>query len=148
MRAVETEELENEETVMELAAVKEAVNRGKNCLLVKLLTRKYTMKKIWRPIKPLCFYEMGARLMMAEFDDLNDKHCVVRDGPWNFDKCIILVKEFNEGQQLRNIQIYEASFWIRLHDLPLMVRNEYMRGLVGVALDKIKEVDIDYGEVE
>lgn len=81
--------LKKEEIVVELNEVKEVVNRGKNCLLVKLLTRKYfnkqafksTMKKLWRPTKSLHFSKMGAGLMIAEFEDLNDKHRVIKDGP-------------------------------------------------------------------
>lgn len=48
--------------------------------------------------------------MMAEFEDQNDKNRVVRDGPCNFDKCLILVKEFEGGQQVKNICLEEASF--------------------------------------
>lgn len=108
--------------------LEEVISRGKNCLLVKLLTYIYynwdafkaTTRNVWWPAKPLYFHEMGPGLMLTEFKNLNDKTRVVWDGPWHFKKCLILVKEFDGAQQVKNISLHEASFWVRIHDLPLM----------------------------
>lgn len=78
------------------------------------------MKKVWKLVKPLRFYEMGAGMMLVEFEDSNDKNKVVRDGLWNFDKCLILVKEFDGGQQVKHIRMETSLFWVRVHDLPLV----------------------------
>lgn len=85
---------------------------------MKLLTNKYfnreafkaTMKKVWCPIKLLRFHEMGEGLMLAEFADQNNKNRVLNDGPWNFDKSLILVREFEGEKQVKNIQLNEAAF--------------------------------------
>lgn len=60
---------------MEPNLVDEVMDRGKNYLVVKLLSQKYfnreafkaTMKKVWKPSKPIHFYEMGLGLMLVEF---------------------------------------------------------------------------------
>lgn len=111
-------DLEQEEIVVTPNSIEEVWIRGKNCLLVKLLSMKYfnrkaykaTMKNVWKPIKPLRFHEMGAGMMLAEFEDPNDKNRVVRDGPWNFDKCLILVKNFDGCQQVKHIRMETALF--------------------------------------
>lgn len=41
-----------------------------------------------------------------------------------------------------------ASFWIQVHDLPLMARKECIIRVVCVVLCMVEEVDLDYGEVE
>lgn len=100
---LKTTELENEEIVVDFSSVDEVVNRGKTCLLIKLLTTKYynceafknTMRKVWRPVKALQFYEMGGGLMMVEFEPLSNKLRVVQDDPWSFDKSLILVGDFD-----------------------------------------------------
>lgn len=105
--------------------VEEVQKRGKNYLLVKLLSVKYfnreafkaTMKKVWKLVRPLRFYEMGEGMMLAEFEDLNNKNRVVRDGSWNFDKCLILVKYFYGGQQVKHNRMETTLFWIRVYDL-------------------------------
>lgn len=102
---LKTTELENEEIVVKLKPVEKVMSRGKNCMLVRLLSSKYynreafksTMKKIWHPVKPLQFFELGEGLLMVEFEDYNNKWPVMHDGPWSFDKCLILMKDF-EGE--------------------------------------------------
>lgn len=86
--------------------------------------------------------------MMAEFKEQSGKNRVIKDGLWNFDKNLILVKEFEGQQQVKTIYMNEASFWIRVFDLPLMAQNEYIGNLVGEAIGKVEEVDINYKDVE
>lgn len=124
--------------------------------MIKLLSQKYfnreafkaTMRKVWKPTKPLWFHELGAGLLMAEFEDPSDKNRVIHDDPWNFDKCLILTKEFEREHQVKNIRMEEAMFWIRIHDLPLMAMNEHVGQCVGEALGRLIEVDVNVGEVE
>lgn len=49
---------------------------------------------------------------------------------------------------MTNICLREATFWVQVYDLPLMARNEYVGREVGAAMGAVKEVDVDYGEVE
>lgn len=42
----------------------------------------------------------------------------------------------------------EALFWIRVHNLLLMARNEFIGHEVGISLGELEEIDLDYGEVE
>lgn len=87
-------------------------------------------------------------LMMAEFDNQRNKHRVVLDGLWNFDKCLMLVKDFDCAQQVKNICLKEASFWERVHDILLMACNDYIGKTVDSMMGRVEEVDLDYREVE
>lgn len=42
----------------------------------------------------------------------------------------------------------DASFWIRVYDLTLVARNEYIGWLIGNLLGKFEEIDLDNSEVE
>lgn len=146
--------LESEEIIVKLELVEEVLSREKKYQLVKLLSSKYynreafksTMKKIWRLIKPLRFFEMGGGWMMAKLEDYINKQRVVRDGPWNFDKCLVLVKDFDGKQEVKTSWMTEAAFWIQIHELPFMAQNEYIGRLVGSSLGRLEEVDIEEGE--
>lgn len=85
---------------------------------------------------------------MVEFEDKSDKYRVLRDGPWNFDQCLLLVCEFNGNLQKKDIRIIEAFFWIRVYDLTLMAWNENIGKLIKEALEKLKEIDLAFGEFE
>lgn len=77
------------------------------------------MKKVWRPAKPLRFYGMGSDMTMVFFEEKTNKLRVMRDGHWNFDMCLILMKDYNGRQQTSKLSITEADFWVRIHDLPI-----------------------------
>lgn len=106
-------DLENEEIVVEFSLVAEVVDSGKNCLLLKLLTSKFyncetfkaTMRNMWRSTKSICFHDMGEGLLIAEFELHSDKISVTCDGPWSFDKNLILMKDFDGLQQVKNIKM-------------------------------------------
>lgn len=86
---------------MDARPLDEVLARGQHYLVTKFLTGKpynkeafkATMKKIWRPTKPMIFHKMGSDMKMAGFEDKMDKARVVRDGPWNFNRCLILMKD-------------------------------------------------------
>lgn len=90
---------------------------------------------------------MGDGLLMVEFGLLSDKLRMVRDSPWNFDENLILVKKFVCLQQIQEIKMVEASFWIRVYDLPPLALNEYIGNLVGHSLGRVEEIDMVLGEV-
>lgn len=97
---------------------------------------------------PIKFHDIGGGLMMVEFEYKQDKNRVLKEGPWNFNRCLLLVWEFDSSLQTKNICINEASFWIRVYDLPLMARNEYVGKLIEEALGKMEEINLVYGEFE
>lgn len=45
------------------------------------------------------------------------------------------------------MQLMSASFWVRLHDFPLMARNECVGRLLGEKIGIMEEVDVDEGEI-
>lgn len=91
---------------------------------------------------------MGDGLMMVEFEYPNDKFRVMQDGPWHFDKALLLMKDFDGKRQVKDIHLKKALFWVRIHDLPLMARSEFIGREVRKTLGNVKEVDLDFGEFE
>lgn len=85
--------------------------------------------------------------MLVEFDDESDKVHVQIDGPCHFDKCLVLTKEFEGKQQIHHVQFLEALFQIKILDLPLMARNEYIGRMIGNFVDHVVEVDLVDGEL-
>lgn len=41
-----------------------------------------------------------------------------------------------------------SLFWVRIYNLPLMVRNYYIGEVIGKSLGVVEEVDLDLEEVE
>lgn len=108
---------------------------------------KQTMREIWRPVKKIMIKDLGSNLMLAEFKDHRDEVRVMREGPGSFDKHLLLMKELNICQQLNQIKIIEASFWVWIFDLPLQVMNGKVGKLIGEAISIVEEIDVEQGEV-
>lgn len=69
------------------------------------------MKRVWRPNKTLSIRDISSNLFLAEFEDIRDKERVKREGPWAFDKQLVLTKEVDGLEQIENISFSEAYFW-------------------------------------
>lgn len=85
--------------------------------------------------------------MLAEFEDKANKRRVVTEGPWSFDRNLVLLKDFDGTQQAWEISIIEALFWVKVHDLPMMACNEYIGGLIDNSIRCLEQVDVEIGEV-
>lgn len=100
-----TEE-EDEKIVLASNSTKAAKERGKNCLVMKVLSRRSialdairkNLRMVWKPNKGLQIMEVGEELFIVEFGDEKDKKKVLDMSPWNYEKQLILLQEF-EGEQ-------------------------------------------------
>lgn len=86
-------------------------------------------------------------MILVEFKDKLDKNRVLRNAPWNFDKCLILLKEYDGKKKVCNLSIFEAMFWIRIYNLPFMARNIYIDQLIGNSLGLTEKIDLKEGNV-
>ncbi|XP_042942846.1 uncharacterized protein LOC122277028 [Carya illinoinensis] len=141
--------------VVETERLEDVRVRGEKSLMVRLLTERYfnreafkqTMRRVWRPTKNIKFRDLTQGLMLVEFDEPRDKVRVLHDGPWTFNKQLVLTKEFEGHLQAHEVSMTTADFWVRIHDLPMIACNEYVGKLIGDTLGKVIEVDVDYDDL-
>lgn len=58
------------------------------------------------------------------FHDL-DVQSVLDDGPWIFNRQVLLVKKLDDDNQLHNIKMVDLFIWIQVSDLPIDFNSEY-----------------------
>lgn len=110
--------LDDEALVANTNKVEQVVFKNGMCLLVKVLAErpykkeafKVTMKRAWRPIKPLVFRDLRNTIPLAEFTNPRDKAIVIRDGPGSFDKYIVLLMEVDDTEQTHEIKFEKDPF--------------------------------------
>ncbi|XP_035542065.1 uncharacterized protein LOC118344779 [Juglans regia] len=148
-------EQEKEEIIVEEVLLEETKQRGEHSLLVSLLMDKHynhevfkqNLRRIWRPVKKIWFKELGSKLLLVEFEDQREKARVQREGPWPFDRNLVLMQNF-EGDILANkIKIVKVVFWIRLYELPLGAMNEKVVRMIGDCIGTVEEINIEKDEV-
>ena len=121
-----TEE-EDEKIVLGSNSTKAAKERGKNCLVMKILSRKSIMldalrknlRMMWKLNKGVQIMEIEEEIYVVEFGDEKDKKKVLEMSPWSYEKQLILLHDFDGEQVPKKISLTKSPFWVQIHNLPL-----------------------------
>lgn len=100
--------MKSEEIQLDIQQLQDSVLCSEKCLVAKLFTEhhynwaafKSTMKRAWRSIRDIKFRDLNSMIMLIEFEHECDKDRVITDGPWSFDKHLVLVNKFDGYQQV------------------------------------------------
>lgn len=144
-----TEE-EDEKIVLASNSTKAAKERGKNCLVMKVLSRRSialdairkNLRMVWKPNKGLQIMEVGEELFIVKFGDEKDKKKVLDMSPWNYEKQLILLQEFEGEQAPTEITLKWSPFWIQIHNLPLKSRTRETGRAIGSTLGEVLDIDV------
>ncbi|KAM7279299.1 hypothetical protein ACFE04_006433 [Oxalis oulophora] len=68
--------------------------------------------------------ELGEKVFLFHFNDLNDKERVSNGGPWCFERTLLILQPFNSLFRLEDFKFDNVSIWVQLHGLPLDCLND------------------------
>ena len=143
-----TEE-EDEKIVLGSNSTKAAKEQGKNCLVMKILSRKSIMldalrknlRMMWKLNKGVQIMEIEEEIYMVEFGDEKDKKKVLEMSPWSYEKQLILLHDFDGEQVPKKISLTKSPFWVQIHNLPLKSKTRETGLAIGKALGEVMEVE-------
>lgn len=100
------------------SSTKAAKERGKNCLIMRILSQRSIMlntlrknlRMVWKPKKGLQITEIEEKLCMAKFGDEKDKKRVLEMCPWSYEKQLILLQDFKGEQTPKEISLTRSPF--------------------------------------
>ena len=144
-----TEE-EGEDIVLGSSSTKLAREIGKNCVVMKILTKRIiflealrkNMKMLWKPNRGLQISEIENDMFLVEFGDGRDKKRVMEMSPWCFEKQLILLQEFEGELVPKEIVLKWTPFWVQIYNLPLksMTRETGME--IGAKIGTVLDIDV------
>ena len=128
-----------------------ANERGKNCLVMKVLSRRSIMlealrkniRMLWKPNKSLQLSVIGDDLFLAEFEDERDKRRVMDMRPWHYEKQLVLLKEFDGEKDPKDMMLKWSPFWVQIYNLPLKSRTRETGKAIGASLGQVLDVDVE-----
>ncbi|XP_050212651.1 uncharacterized protein At4g02000-like [Mercurialis annua] len=148
---------EEEQSAVNLEDVVDEIieEKAELCVVGKLLTKKpynlnhmrNSLASAWRLAKGFNLRDVGDNLFVCEFLSKVDKVRILREGPWHFDKQIILFEPLNGNMQPNNMLIVECPVWVRIYDLPLNCRGKAAVGKIGGKIGRIMGRDEEEGKV-
>lgn len=111
---------------------------------VKLLLRM--LPKIWKVEDRVVGADLGLGRFQFDFDQEEDIDQVLKMQPFHFDYWMLSLVRWQPRVE-RNYP-YEITFWVRVMGVPLQLWAAQTFEIIGGAIGKVIEVDVDYGRVK
>jgi hypothetical protein len=88
-----------------------------------------TLGPIWCPMKGVC-KDLGENKFLFTFFQEGGRKKAVEEGPWTFDKALIVMESFDPCKTLDEYKFAQIPIWVRIYKLPLglMDRDTCMHG--------------------
>ncbi|KAJ4706539.1 Zinc CCHC-type-like protein [Melia azedarach] len=99
------------------------------------------MKQIWKPVGNVEIESLGSNKFVFPFFFETDRKRVLYTGPWCFDKNLIVLTEPTGIEDLAQQSFTHVSFWIQIHNLPIMCMNRDVGTMLGQMIGEIEEVE-------
>jgi hypothetical protein len=118
---------------------------GKVCSPRKLVigALERAMQKAWGLHRSAQFKDIGGNRFVVRFSSEGDWNHVLRNGPWQFDFNVILIKKFDGAVRPSDMIFDSLDIWVRVLDLPMDMMNRAYGELIGGWIGKFISVDVD-----
>ncbi|XP_042944695.1 uncharacterized protein LOC122278581 [Carya illinoinensis] len=144
-------EIEEEPITVAAQDIMAATQRGKNCLLAKVITERYsnkeafhsTMTQVWRNEGGMTFTEIGESSFMLEFENGIDKQKILQGRPWNFDRNLIGIQDIDSSLPPSEVSFSHEPFWVQIHNVPFAGMNAEYGKQIGSSVGKVINVEVD-----
>ena len=124
--------------------------KARNCLVMKVLSRsgiildalRKNIRMLWKPNKSLQISVIEEEMFLVEFDDERDKRRILEMSPWDYEKQLVLLQEFERDQDPKDIVLKWSPFWVQIYNLPLKNKTRETGKAIGASLEEVMEVDV------
>ncbi|KAJ8754119.1 hypothetical protein K2173_002017 [Erythroxylum novogranatense] len=97
---------------------------------------------LWRPMRGAYIKPTGENnLYIIQFYHQVDLKRMLAGGPWSFNKYILLVHQWKEGEDPVNIDFTHTDVWAQFHGLPLGFASEALARNIGNLMGTYLEYD-------
>lgn len=100
-----------------------------------------TMLSSWRLKNPVETQALNKNLFLFKFATRRDLEVVLKNGPWSFDRHLLVLKRISGEEQPPDLEMHFGTFWVRVYDFPLKLRSEVMAKKIGGILGTYEEMD-------
>ncbi|KAE8785838.1 LRR receptor-like serine/threonine-protein kinase FLS2 [Hordeum vulgare] len=96
---------------------------------------------MWCPSKGIRCNEVGENRFMFTFLQESGKRKVIDNGPWMFDKELVVIEEYVPSKRLEDYEFNNIPIWVRVFNLPLGMMNEDSAEEIGNIIGLFMEAD-------
>jgi hypothetical protein len=141
---------ENPGIVIKQQTFSPLVQRGRSCLVGKLLSERTITKEVlktpmvraWKLSGSVSFRTLGPNLFIVEFEKWWDKDRTLEGRPWTFDGDLFSLVDYDGLTQMEDLEFEKAAFWVRMYKLPLACMGKEVGLQVGSTVGEVEEIDV------
>ena len=130
--------------------VAETTEKRVNYLVGKVWTEKSINKeafrtilsRIWRTVGQVLFKEFQDNCWLFEFFRESDKQRVLEGRLWSYDRCALMLNEFDGKVTLFQMDFMYTPIWVQVHNMLLLCINRGVGVRIGVSLGVLEDVDV------
>ena len=100
-----------------------------------------SLGRVWCPIKGIDCREAGDNRFVFIFKQESGKRKALEDGPWMFDKELVVVEDYDPAKRIEDCDFDEIPIWVRIFNLPLGMMHEDSAEEIGNIIGRFMEVD-------
>lgn len=122
-----------------------------HCLLGKILhTRgvsreglRAAMQQVWRSVKDVKVESLGENIFIFKFASEEEKKRILHGGPWHFNNSLMVLVEPTGVGNIKQQAFTHTSFWVQIHNAPIMCMDKDIMQEIGGKIGKVEEVETD-----
>ncbi|XP_071722031.1 uncharacterized protein [Rutidosis leptorrhynchoides] len=95
----------------------------------------------WNLLGEFFVREVGFNLYSFLFKCLEDRRKVSKDGPWWFEKHLMVLQDVDPFLRPEDMTFYSQVFWVQLHQMSFLVLNSMAGRVLGKRIGEVLNVD-------
>ncbi|KAI5018080.1 hypothetical protein ZWY2020_042968 [Hordeum vulgare] len=103
---------------------------------------RLSLGRVWCPIKGIDCKEVGENLFVFRFNQESGKRRALEDGPWMFEKDLVVVEDYDPGKRPEDYAFNEVPICVRIFSLPLGMMNVHAAEVIGNIIGSYVEADV------
>jgi hypothetical protein len=80
---------------------------------------KQVITQAWRLKNTVEVQDLNKNLFLFRFVSKRDADSVMKNGPWSFDKNLVILKRITGEEQPSDLEMHTGKFWTRIYDFLL-----------------------------
>lgn len=120
-----------------------------HCLVGKILHARsvpreglsVTIEQAWRSTKALKMESVGDNIFIFKFASASEKKRILYEGPWHFNRSLMIPAEPTGVGDIKKQDFTHTSFWVQIHNMPLMCMDKESVQEIWGKFGKVEEVE-------
>ncbi|WCJ28631.1 hypothetical protein M5689_010316 [Euphorbia peplus] len=108
---------------------------------VNLRFMENVFTSIWKANKGFKATKCDHGNFMIEFESERDKVRVLDDGPWYYDRHLIILADLMDIDDISEIDLNLCPFWVQINNLPLSCKNKETIYIIAGRVGKVIYID-------